>query len=270
MENNMNALQVREVECPYCKRRAKIVARRGKGQFRTKYAVIGAICTTSLLWVGALAGFLDYVLNKKYIVCEHCGFDGFEKADFRGMQNIRKMEFTGSVLEDFGLPIRRIAERIRNEAAVAGVPLNIRLEQAYDPKDNDLNVTPCLILENPRHMSDYYRFCLVYRPDPVGCLSGYGVFGFGRSPQMEIAARQEANLQSDGSGFSAAAVGALAGRPSVVMGGLAYEAGGYVHRSVQKASDDSRFSRMAWEEETAWYAAVRHIVCGILGTESDL
>ena len=27
---------------------------------------------------------------------------------------------------------------------------------------------------------------------------------------------------------------------------------------------------MTWEEERAWYAAVRHIVCGILGTESDL
>ena len=150
--------------CPICGNPGTTTERRtGKGRFNYTVGILAALFTGG---IGIVAGFVDHLSEKEYIICEHCGYRQFDR--FQPHKWIKydrnNLEFTSY----HTLPLKTIEEKLNKIIYARQLSLATR----YADYDDGFKGRPCLVLEHATRPNDYlqyiittdgYEHCYVYR-----------------------------------------------------------------------------------------------------------
>ncbi len=185
--------------------------------------------------------FKEYVNYKKLV--EHYGPIRFMDGEYVTYDAIK--ERIEKLVEDYGI-----------EATLAMGDVNYGLFSG---------TKEALMLVHPKHVDDYYKFCIIITPAGKTC--NVEVFSYGKSRQMSAEAFAQNTKIFDGSGVMGTAAGILRGGAvgaGFAIGSAAVGIAKAGAKGIAKGINALMRDPGALEEEKAWYDIVNEIIATVI------
>ncbi len=185
--------------------------------------------------------FKEYVNHKKLV--EHYGPVRFMDGDL--------------------ITYEAIKDRIERVSEDYGIDINLSMgEVNYGIFSGNKEA---LMLVNPNHVDDYYKFCFIITP--AGKTATVEVFSYGKSRQMSAEAFAQNTKVFDGSGAMGTLGGALVGGPvgwGFALGSAAVGVTKAGVKGIAKGINALMRDSKALEEEKVWYDIVNEIIGSVI------